>query len=230
MGMDSIRRRIGAWRWRGHSHPGEFPIDWYALENNRVALVNLLTAQFPACDYLEIGCDRNQLFHAVNAPNKTGIDPVRGGNVRATSDEFFRNNNKRFDVVFIDGLHTYEQVHRDIVYSLACLKPGGWIAMHDLLPRNWREEHVPRISRKWTGDVWKVAIELAAAQDVEFRIVNIDHGVGLFRASGPAPAVPDLSAQLNKERFAYFFEQRPKLPVIELAAAREWVLGITAAR
>jgi hypothetical protein len=205
-------------------------VDWSGFDNNRVALVNLLTAQFPACDYLEIGCDRNQLFHAVNAAHKTGIDPARGGNVRTTSDAFFRANTNKFDVVFIDGLHTYEQVHRDIVYSLACLKPGGWIAMHDLLPRNWREEHVPRISRKWTGDVWKVAIELVAAKDVDFRIVNIDHGVGVLRASGPSPAVPDMAEQLNSERFAYFFNSRPKLPVIEFAAARDWVLGVTAAR
>ena len=38
------------------------------------------------------------------------------------------------------------------------LKPGGSIAIHDMLPRDWIEEHVPQIStRAWTGDGWKGA-------------------------------------------------------------------------
>ena len=61
-------------------------------------------------NYLEIGCDKNQLFSKVNINNKIGVDPVSGGNVRKTSDDFFKENKSSFDIVFIDGLHTYEQV------------------------------------------------------------------------------------------------------------------------
>jgi hypothetical protein len=33
------------------------------------------------------------------------------------------------------------------------LKPGGFIALHDMLPMNWKLEHMPRLSLGWTGDV-----------------------------------------------------------------------------
>ncbi|MBP0574550.1 class I SAM-dependent methyltransferase, partial [Mycobacterium tuberculosis] len=89
---------------------------------------------------------------------------------RMTSDAFFATNTENFDVVFIDGLHEYAQVRRDVVHALGCLAAGGWIALHDMLPRGWREQHVPRLSRSWNGDCWKIAVELSHSPDVEFRI------------------------------------------------------------
>jgi len=39
--------------------------------------------------------------------------------------------NETFDLVFIDGLHTYEAVKTDAVNSLRLLKQGGVIFFHD---------------------------------------------------------------------------------------------------
>ena len=36
---------------------------------------------------------------------KIGVDPVSGGNLRMTSDHFFKENKEKFDLIFIDGLH-----------------------------------------------------------------------------------------------------------------------------
>ncbi|MDQ7787553.1 MAG: glycosyltransferase [Thermodesulfovibrionales bacterium] len=36
-----------------------------------------------------------------------------------------------FNIIFIDGAHDYENVHRDISISLKCLKPGGILCGHD---------------------------------------------------------------------------------------------------
>lgn len=36
-----------------------------------------------------------------------------------------------FDLVFIDGHHSYESVRQDIGLALPLLKPGGTIALHD---------------------------------------------------------------------------------------------------
>ena len=56
-------------------------------------------------DYLEIGCADNDLFDAVMAGRKVGVDPLRGGTHRLTSDAFFAGyDGEPFDVVFIDGL------------------------------------------------------------------------------------------------------------------------------
>ena len=62
------------------------------------------------------------------------------------SDDFFKTSKDKFDVIFIDGLHTYDQVRRDVINSIKHLKEGGYIALHDMLPRNWKEQHIPIIT------------------------------------------------------------------------------------
>ena len=96
-------------------------------------------------NYLEIGCDKkNQLFSKVNINNKIGVDPVSGGNVRKTSDDFFKENKSSFDIVFIDGLHTYEQVKKDILNCVNCLLDEGIILVHDCMPDSLGKQAVPR--------------------------------------------------------------------------------------
>lgn len=41
---------------------------------------------------------------------------------------------KKFDFVYIDGLHTYEQVKKDIENYLPIIKEGGFIGGHDYHP------------------------------------------------------------------------------------------------
>ena len=64
--------------------------------------------------YLEIGCHNDEVFNKISI-EKIGVDPVSGGNFRGTSDEFFKKNKSNFDCIFIDGLHEYKQVKRDIL-------------------------------------------------------------------------------------------------------------------
>jgi predicted O-methyltransferase YrrM len=141
-----------------------------------------------------------------------------------TSDDFFRINKDKFDVIFIDGLHTYQQVRKDIINSMKCLNPGGWIAMHDMLPGNWIEAHVPDISSgAWYGDVWKVGFELAKTPGIEFRIVKIDGGVGLFKIQQKNAELADLTDQLAHANFAYFYHNFDLLSVIDWSEAKEWI-------
>lgn len=207
-----------------HSDGRRIDMDWSAPNFNRIAVVNLLFACQPGGRYLEIGCSDNSLFDAVIAKHKVGVDPERGGTHRMTSDEYFRSNPEaRFDVVFIDGLHIYEQVHRDVVNAMRSVDEGGWIALHDMIPRDWLEEHVPRVSPIWSGDVWKVGFELAQAANVDFRLLMVDHGVGVIRILNKGASIPDRSAELAPLRFGYFHEHWRKLPVLEYAAGREWI-------
>ena len=73
-------------------------------------LIEYLINKYSYSDYLEIGCDQDQLFSKIKIQNKVGVDPNSGGNVRKTSDEFFKENKNKFDIIFIDGLHTYDPV------------------------------------------------------------------------------------------------------------------------
>ena len=59
------------------------------------------------------------------------------------------------------------------VFRVRSLPDTKTNAFHDFLPTNWKEQHIPRIQSNWTGDCWKLAIELSKAIGVDFYIVNI---------------------------------------------------------
>ncbi len=210
--------------YREHRCGSSFSWNWKRTPINRIAVVNLAAAKFPTCSYLEIGCDRDEVFDSVPVDKKVGVDPNRGGTIKTTSDAFFRSNKDRFDVIYIDGLHTYEQVHKDVANAMRCLNPGGWVILHDLLPHDWVEAHVPRIAMgSWTGDVWKVAFELAETPGVEFKIVKVDNGVGVFRIMGGEPALADRAGDLGAAQFAYLYENVARLPLVEWSEAQAWI-------
>ena len=51
--------------------------------------------------------------------------------VKDGSDIFFKNNKTNYDMIFIDGNHTINQVLKDIINSLNCLNKNGIIILHD---------------------------------------------------------------------------------------------------
>jgi predicted O-methyltransferase YrrM len=52
--------------------------------------------------------------------------------IQKTSDEAFHDlESQQFDMVYIDGMHTYEQVKRDILNYRNLIKTGGFVTGHD---------------------------------------------------------------------------------------------------
>ena len=153
-----------------------FPDNFYRWD-----LIEYLIKKNNYTNYLEIGCDQNQLFSKVIIDNKIGVDPVSGGNIRKTSDEFFKENNGKFDIVFIDGLHTYEQVKKDILNSVNCLNENGIILVHDCMPDSLGKQAVPRYKMQWNGDVWKAIVELRTKEDLKVFTCQIDFGVAVIQ-------------------------------------------------
>ncbi len=132
-------------------------------------------------NYLEIGCDKDQSFSKIIVKNKIGVDPISGGNVRSTSDRFFSINTNKFDIIFIDGLHHYEQVIKDVNNSLKILNDNGFILLHDCLPRSIAHQAIPRYRGSWNGDVWKALVELRTRSDLDTYTCQIDFGVGIVQ-------------------------------------------------
>ena len=130
--------------------------------------------------YLEIGCFDNELFDFVNCEKKIGVDPVVGGNIRKTSDDYFKDCNEKFDCIFIDGLHTYTQVIKDIVNSLNVLNPNGIILLHDCLPNNFYAQAIPRCQYNWNGDVWRAIVECRTKKDLDTYTCYADQGIGVI--------------------------------------------------
>jgi len=147
---------------------------------HRLNLINKIIIDFQLKSYLEIGCDQDEVFSKVVIENKVGVDPVSGGNIRLTSDEFFKKNTDFFDLIFIDGLHEYSQVKKDIVNSLKVLNPKGIILIHDCMPLSYLDQAIPRGQRKWNGDVWKSIVELRTRNDVFTCVGCFDQGIGMI--------------------------------------------------
>ena len=167
-------------------------------------------------NYLEIGCDKNQLFSKVNIGNKIGVDPVSGGNVRKTSDDFFKENKSSFDIVFIDGLHTYEQVKKDILNSVNCLLDEGIILVHDCMPDSLGKQAVPRYKMQWNGDVWKAIVDLRQQENLEIYTCEIDQGIAIITKKKNT-SILKLDKPINKLKFKdYFNNYKEYMRVISL--------------
>ena len=172
-------------------------------------------------NYLEIGCDKNQLFSKVNINNKIGVDPVSGGNVRKTSDDFFKENKSSFDIVFIDGLHTYEQVKKDILNSVNCLLDEGIILVHDCMPDSLGKQAVPRYKMQWNGDVWKAIVDLRQQENLEIYTCEIDQGIGIV-TKNKNTSILKLDKPISKLKFKdYFNNYKEYMRVISLKKFKE---------
>lgn len=174
-------------------------------------------------NYVEIGVQTGFCFFQIKADNKLAVDPnfiIKWTNrVKAylknlsnfnnkffevTSDVFFEqqenylNKIGGIDVIFIDGLHLYEQVLLDIKNSLLFLNEGGVILVHDCNPltevaavRAYTSDEVrlmnlPGWANLWNGDVWKAIVELRSTRnDLQICVFNTDHGVGVIKKGKP---------------------------------------------
>ena len=152
----------------------------FSNKKNRKFIVQDIIDKKKYKSYLEIGCFDDELFNAIKIEYKVGVDPVTGGTIRLTSDQFFNSNKENFDCVFIDGLHTYEQVKKDIQNSLKFLNKNGIILLHDCLPNNFYEQATPRCQFTWNGDVWKAIVECRTNKDLDVYTCYADFGIGVI--------------------------------------------------
>lgn len=102
----------------------------------RTQIINNFIEKYNYKNYLEIGVQAGVNFRKVKCKRKVGVDPDKksAATIKKTSDDFFKDNQEKFDIIFIDGLHLQEQVIRDCINALKFLNEGGTIIWHDCLP------------------------------------------------------------------------------------------------
>jgi len=189
----------------------DFPQDYFRWD-----LIDYLIKKNNYLNYLEIGCDDDQLFSKVKIKNKIGVDPVSGGNVRKNSDDFFLENKDKFDLVFIDGLHIYEQVKKDIINSLKCLNENGIILVHDCMPDSLSKQAVPRYKMKWNGDVWKAIVDLRQREDLDIFTCEIDQGIGIITKRKNSSILKLNKPAKNLKFKDYYYNYKEYLRIIKL--------------
>jgi hypothetical protein len=187
----------------------------------RDAVLQGLLSLFAAPRYLEIGVSQGSTFHKVAARQKVAVDPefrfdveaARRANPSAsyhqvTSDAYFGtivDPAERFDVIYLDGLHTAEQTLRDLLNALHHLEPKGIIVIDDVRPPTalaaiGDRERFARVrefmasrSKTWMGDVYKVVVFIESfLQQLTWRTVAENHGQAVVWHQR-RPQVPDRS-------------------------------------
>jgi hypothetical protein len=149
---------------------------------NRYQYINKRIKEGGYKSYLEIGVDKGNNFTQIVCDKKIGVDPdCKYKNViRKTSDDFFASNNDKFDIIFIDGLHTAEQVEKDIVNSMERLNKGGVIILHDINPPTYESQLVPRHSIPWKGSVWRAMVGFIDKYKQGYTLAKTDSGLGVI--------------------------------------------------
>jgi len=178
--------------------------DWTSFPT-RIQIIQKIINLKKFKSYLEIGCYNDDVFSNIIIDDKTGVDPVSGGNIRETSDNFFKKNNRKFDLIFIDGLHHYDQVKKDIENSIFFLNVNGIIVIHDCMPRSFIEQAVPQSKGTWTGDVWKNIVECRTLPFIQTYTVYVDHGISIL-LKRPNKNILDLKlSDFKKLKFEDFY-------------------------
>lgn len=160
--------------------------------------INRLKGHLP-CEstYLEIGIFRGDTFLEVDIPNRVGVDPFprvprrflpKGSVVLSLgSDAFFKklDPSEKFDVIFLDGLHTGAQTFRDFHNSLLHSYPRSVILIDDVLPdddvsaipgeQEWMRYCAENkiVGFRWHGSSWQALIAISIVYpELEIQLVR----------------------------------------------------------
>lgn len=150
-------------------------------ENHSVRRLTRIGQLLDAQSYLEIGISKGNTFRSLKLPKKVGVDPQFKFNpaqyrqpgvelYEMTSDVFFADfaGSEKFDMIFIDGLHIFQQAYRDFCNSINHAHDRTVWLIDDVIPSDEfsalpdqreavrRREKAGVSSRAWHGDVYKV--------------------------------------------------------------------------
>jgi hypothetical protein len=153
-------------------------------------IINLFIEKYNFTKYLEIGVFEGGCIKKINCDIKDGVDPGAEDivadevNFIMTSNEFFEQINlkdKKYDIIFIDGLHHTEQVDLDIQNSLIHSEEDGIIVLHDCSPPTINHTLVPRIQLAWNGDVYKSVLKFQMElNNHTYFTIDTDWGCGVI--------------------------------------------------
>jgi hypothetical protein len=212
--------------------PGTATDPWVTQAEYTAKRFNLLGRALGARSYLEIGVESGMTFERVRIAERTGVDPVFAFDigkhtnedtifVRSTSDEFFSElpGVIDYDLIFIDGLHTFEQAYRDLCNAILHSHPRTAIIVDDTLPADvystlrdpeqcqaFREAAGGNGSVAWHGDTFKVIFALHDFHlGLDYRtIVGSGNPQTLIWRSNAGRRTPLLDSLEGISRLTYF--------------------------
>lgn len=198
--------------------------------------------------YLEIGVNEGATFTKVKARRKVAVDPVFLFDVpeaaaadpasefhEVTSDEYFGtivDPSERFDVIYLDGLHTFEQTLRDFTNAVHHLAPNGAIVVDDVCPVSYLASLPDRdnyfkvrnfldvTDKSWMGDVYRLVFFVETFyQHMSYATIADNHGQAVIwrerRQEVPLRTVRE-TGELSFEDFVLGQEHMCRIPYSEI--------------
>ena len=189
---------------------------------NRTNTIKYAIETFGYKRYLELGCENNNNFNQIKCDYKVGVDMIKGGTHRMSTDDFFASNNETFDVIFIDACHHHDQVYKDFDNSLKVLEKGGMIIMHDCNPHNERYESQDRC-----GTVWRVMVRhIRSNQELDSIVGDYDHGVGIVKVRKNTNAL-NIDKSMNDLCYTDLVNNRKNwLKLLSWKEVLEWIKSL----
>lgn len=169
----------------------------------RAQVIQTFLDLFPNPTYLEVGVFDGYTFKDIRAARKVAVDPMFRFDWQSVqdptaefhqipSDEYFGkvvSLNTRFDVIYLDGLHTFEQTLRDLNNAIFFVKENGIIVIDDILPNSYAASlpdqnlayAVKNVLKdndiSWMGDVYKLGYFIDTFfQQFSFSTIIENHG------------------------------------------------------
>lgn len=205
--------------------------------------------------YLEIGVDTGVTFHALQCARKIAVDPhfkFRPGEStdavvyhEVPSDEYFGSlvkEGERFQVIYIDGLHTMEQTLRDLLNAIEYLAEDGVIVVDDVVPSSYsaslpsladvefvRTVMPTETDLSYMGDVYRVVFFVQTfMQSWSYATIGENHGQ-LVMWRGKRETVPyrTVEAVSRMDLVTMFrqFDGFNRKPLAEIVADYQTALG-----
>lgn len=188
----------------------------------RVELIQAVLSCYELPAYLEIGFGDGWCFNQITTHDKTCVDPhphksdtwgTQGNCITKTSTDFFKNNTRKYDVIFIDGDHAYDAVCSDFENSANCLNPNGTIILHDCNPMNeWmcrpKAQFFPERGEPWNGDGgYRLLMRLyQTSSKYTWMTSNEDHGCCVLRFGKRVPVM--LGSMMVEDSYIMFDRNR----------------------
>jgi len=127
--------------------------------------------------YLELGIRWGETFKYIRplVDKAIGVDIIdvdfidKDSFFCMTTNEFFSQIKEKFDVIFIDACHKFEQVKKDFLNAVKCLEKGGAIFLHDTDP--YSKEYMQEI---FCDDCYKMNDFLSKSDEYQFVTIPLD--------------------------------------------------------
>jgi hypothetical protein len=215
--------------------------------NEAACRLNELARLLGARRYLEVGVSFGHTFRDIGVAERTGVDPDFAFDTSAVidastrlvariSDDFFAAEPflPYYDIVYIDGLHVFEQVVRDLSNTLLRTNHRSVVMLDDTMPSDVfsalpDHEAALRLraesgngDRSWHGDVFKTVFYIHDfLPGLNYRtMIDSGHGQTLVWRACNLRRRP-LFGNLEKISRLTWFDMKEHLPAMQICTEQE---------